>query len=106
MGSKYIDLGHILENIVFLELLRRGYEVYTGKIDNFEVDFIAIKDGYYEYYQVSETVREKSTLERELKPLNKIKDHNPKFLLTIDNVPNVSHNGIRQYFVLDWLLSN
>ena len=106
LGSKYIDLGHILENIVFLELLRRGYEVYTGKIDNFEVDFIAIKDGYYEYYQVSETVREKSTLERELKPLNKIKDHNPKFLLTMDNVPNVSHNGIRQYFVLDWLLSN
>ena len=104
LGSKYVDSGHILENIVFLELLRRGYEVYIGKIENYEVDFIAVKNGYYEYYQVSETVRDKATLERELMPLNKIKDHNLKYLLTMDNVPNVSHNGIRQQYVLDWLL--
>ena len=105
LGSKYVDSGHILENIVFLELLRRGYEVYIGKIDNYEVDFIAVKNGYYEYYQVYETVRDKATLERELMPLNKIKDHNLKYLLTMDNVPNVSHNGIRQQYVLDWLLN-
>ncbi len=105
LGSKYIDSGHILENIVFLELLRRGYEIYIGKIENYEIDFIAIKNGYYEYYQVSETVRDKATLERELTPLNKIKDHNLKYLLTMDNVPNVSHNGIRQQYVLDWLLN-
>ena len=105
LGSKYVDSGHILENIVFLELLRRGYEVYIGKIENYEVDFIAVKNGYFEYYQVSETVRDKATLERELMPLNKIKDHNLKYLLTMDNVPNVSHNGIRQQYALDWLLN-
>lgn len=90
---------------MYLELLRRGYEVYIGKIDNSEVDFIAIKDGFQEYYQVAETVKDKTTLERELMPLNKIKNHNSKYLLTMDNVPNVSHNGIRQYYVLDWLLN-
>ena len=93
-----------MENIVYLELLRRGYEVYIGKVDNKEVDFVAIKDGYFEYYQVADTVMNRATLDRELKPLNSIKNHNPKYLLTMDNVPNVSHNGIKQLYVLDWLL--
>jgi predicted AAA+ superfamily ATPase len=104
LGSKYVDYGHVLENIVYLELIRRGYEVYIGKVDNQEIDFVAIKNGDIEYYQVSQTVTEKSTLECELKPLKKIKDHNPKYLLTLDNVPNISHNGIKQLYVLDWLL--
>lgn len=104
LGTKYVDFGHILENIVFLELIRRGYEVFVGKVDNQEVDFVTIKDGNIEYYQVSQTVTEKTTLDRELKPLNSIKDHNPKYLLTMDNVPNVSHNGIKQLYILDWLL--
>lgn len=103
LGSKYVDLGHILENIVYLELIRRGYEVFIGKVDNQEVDFVAIKEGNIKYYQVAQTVTEKTTLDRELKPLNSIKDHNPKYLLTMDNVPNVSHNGIKQLYVLDWL---
>ncbi len=104
LGTKYVDFGHILENIVFLELLRRGYEVYIGKVDSSEVDFVAIKDGYTEYYQVADTVMDKTTLERELQSLNSIKNHNPKYLLTMDNVPIVSHNGIKQLYVLDWLL--
>ena len=104
-GKYYlVDIGHILENIVYLELLRRGYEVFIGKVDNKEVDFVAIKDGYTEYYQVADTVMGADTLDRELKSLNSIRDHNPKYLLTMDNVPNVSHNGIKQLYALDWLL--
>ncbi len=105
LGSKYVDMGHVLENIVYLELKRRGYNIYVGKIGNTEVDFAAIKDGNAEYYQVAYTVAEKDTLERELTPLNQIKDHNPKFLLTMDNVPNVNHDGIKQIYALDWLQS-
>ncbi len=103
LGSKYADFGHILENVVYLELIRRGYEVFVGKVDSQEVDFVGIKGGNVEYYQTAQTVLEKNTLERELKPLNSIRDHNPKYLLTLDNMPNVSHNGIKQLYVLDWL---
>jgi predicted AAA+ superfamily ATPase len=106
LGTKKADMGHILENVVFLELLRRGYEVHVGKVGNKEVDFIAIRDGGEEYYQVAYTVIDTSgkTLERELTPLNAIKDHNPKYLLTMDNTPLTSHNGIKQINALDWLL--
>ena len=106
LGSKKADEGHILENVVYLELLRRGYEVYVGKVGTAEVDFIAVNETGEEYYQVAYTVRDADgkTLERELAPLNAIKDHNPKYLLTMDYEPVVSHNGIRQMYVLDWLL--
>lgn len=104
LRSKPGDEGHILENVVYLELKRRGYEVYIGKQDNTEVDFIAINEYGKEYYQVSYTVKEKSTLERELKPLNNINDHNPKYLLTTDYSPYSSYNGIKQINVFDWLL--
>lgn len=104
LGDKKVDFGHILENVVYLELKRRGYEIYIGKIDDVEVDFIAIGDNGTEYYQVAYTAIEEETLERELKPLDSIKDHNPKYLLTMDIVPKVSHNGIKQINVLDWLL--
>lgn len=105
LGNKKADDGHILENIVYLELLRRGYEVYIGKVDSAEVDFIAIGDEGEEYYQVAYTVidADGKTLERELAPLDAIRDHNPKYLLTMDYGPIVSHNGIRQINVLDWL---
>ncbi len=105
LGNKKADDGHILENIVYLELLRRGYEVYIGKVDSAEVDFIAIGDEGEEYYQVAYTVidADGKTLERELAPLDAIRDHNPKYLLTMDYGPTVSHNGIRQINVLDWL---
>ena len=105
LGKKPMDMGHILENIVFLELLRRGNEVYIGKVGTTEVDFITNNENGIEYYQVSLSVREKSTLERELKPLDSISDHNPKYLLTMDEDPVASHNGIKQINVLDWLLN-
>lgn len=106
LGSKKTDFGHILENIVYLELLRRGYDVYVGKVGSAEVDFIAINADGEEYYQVAYTVTDNdgTTLSRELAPLESIKDHNPKYLLTMDFVPLISHNGIKQINVLDWLL--
>jgi predicted AAA+ superfamily ATPase len=104
LGRENADFGHILENIVYLELCRRGYEAYVGKIGDAEVDFIARRDGKTEYYQVSQTVMEKTTLERELRPLDAIKDHNPKYLLTMDYLPDASFNGIQALNILDWLL--
>ncbi len=104
LGNKKTDMGHILENVVYLELLRRGYEVHIGKLGSAEVDFIAIGENGEEYYQVAYTVEDSSTLEREIAPLNAIRDHNPKFLLTMDFVPVISHNGIKQINALDWLL--
>ena len=96
LGSKKADEGHLLENIVYLELLRRGYEIHIGKVGNNEVDFIAINDMGEEYYQVAYTVQDESTLTRELLPLDNINDHNPKYLLTMDFTPYTSHNGIKQ----------
>ena len=106
LGTKKADEGHVLENIVFLELLRRGYEVYIGKVGATEVDFVVVGDEGEEYYQVAWTVidSEGATLKRELAPLEAINDHNPKFLLTMDYTPLTSHNGIKQINVLDWLL--
>jgi predicted AAA+ superfamily ATPase len=106
LGTKKADMGHILENVVFLELCRRGYEIYIGKVRSAEVDFIAIGDEGEEYYQVAYTVidTDGETLRRELAPLEAINDHNPKYLLTMDNTPLTSHNGIKQINVLDWLL--
>lgn len=104
LGTKRADMGHILENVVYLELLRRGYEVHIGKVDTSEVDFIAFGDKGEEYYQVARTVAEEKTLERELASLDAIKDHNPKYLLTMDYMPLTSHNGIKQINVLEWLL--
>lgn len=104
LGSKKVDDGAILENIVYLELLRRGYEVYVGKSDEREVDFVAINENGEEYYQVSYTVRDENTLKRELASLESINDHNPKYLLTMDFTPYTSHNGIKQINVLEWLL--
>src|SRR5574344_323627 len=106
LGSSNTDQCHILENIVFLELLRRGNQIYVGKVGNNEVDFIVQNPvGETEYFQVSLSVRDENTLKRELEPLENIQDHNPKYLLTMDNDPPSSHNGIKQLYVLDWLLS-
>lgn len=105
LGTRQTDMGHILENIVYLELLRRGYEIYIGKVGEAEVDFIARNAEGQEYYQVSQTVLEESTLKRELAPLKAIKDHNQKFLLTMDYAPVISHNGIKQIHVLEWLVN-
>lgn len=105
LGSAGVDQGHILENIVYLELLRRDKRVYIGKLGAAEVDFVTQDyDGNTEYYQVAFTVREKATLDREIEPLDAISDHNPKYLLTMDNDPPISYNGIKQKYALDWLL--
>jgi predicted AAA+ superfamily ATPase len=103
LGSASSDAGRILENVVFLELLRRGGEISIGKIDDKEIDFIVRKGSILEYYQVALTVRDVKTLERELRSLNAVKDNYPKFLLTMDNDPPSDNNGIRQINVLDWL---
>lgn len=104
LGDKRADHGYILENIVYLELLRRGYKIYIGKAGDREIDFITEGAEGIKYYQVADTVMEQKTLERELTPLNAVNDHNPKYLLTRDFVPVVSHNGIKQLNVFDWLL--
>lgn len=106
LGTKQTDFGHILENVVYLELLRRSYEVYVGKVGDAEVDFIAINSEGEEYYQVSQTVLDPATLQRELAPLDAIRDHNPKYLLTMDYTPMTSYNGIKQINVLEWLLKS
>ena len=99
------DRGHILENIVYLELIRRGYRVYVGHLQNGEIDFVAKMQHRLEYYQVSYSVMDDTTLRRELSPLEKLDDNYPKYLLTMDVLHKTdNHNGIEQKNVLDWLL--
>lgn len=98
------DMGHILENVVYLELLRRGYKVYVGKVDEYEIDFVAENRDGIEYYQVALSVRDKKVLERELRSLEKTGDYYPKFLLTLDVDLEADYNGIRKINVVDWLL--
>ena len=104
LGSRQVDAGHILENIIYLELLRRGYDVYVGKIDTFEVDFVAQNRKGTAYFQVALTARDEKTLERELRPLQAIRDHYPKVLLTMDEDPEAQYDGIRRLNARDWLL--
>lgn len=98
------DMGHILENIVYLELLRRGYKVYVGKVDELEIDFVAENRDGLKYYQVSLTTRDEKVLERELKSLQKTGDHYPKILLTLDMDLEADYDGITKINVVDWLL--
>ena len=89
---------------MYLELLRRGYEVYVGKIDTFEVDFVAQKSQEMIYYQVALSVHDEKTLQRELRPLQAIRDHYPKMILTMDEEPEEQYDGIRRINARDWLL--
>jgi len=98
------DVGHVLENVVYLELLRRGGKVHVGKIAGSEVDFVVEKSNGTEYYQVASSVRTPSTMERELAPFSKIRDNHPKILLTLDEDPSDNIDGIRKLNALDWLL--
>ena len=104
LGRRNIDVGHILENIVYLELIRRGYKVYIGKAGEKEIDFVAENKEGFTYFQVAYTTREKATLERELTPLQDINDHYPKYILTMDIDPIADYDGIKKVNVLDWLL--
>ena len=104
LGSRSTDVGHMLENVIYLELLRRGYEVYVGKVDNLEVDFVAMDGKETRYYQVAATVRDQQTLQRELASLQKINDHYPKRILTLDEDPEADYDGIRRINALEWLV--
>ena len=99
------DMGHLLENVIFLELQRRNSQVWIGKTDSLEVDFVVRdKNGYTKYIQVAYTVKEQKTLERELAPFNKIPDFNERLLITMDYETG-SHNGVKQINAIDWLLN-
>ena len=106
LGRRNVDTGHILENVVYLELIRRNYEVYVGQVDNLEIDFVAMKVDEVVYFQVAATVRDEATLNRELASLRKIKDHYPKFLLTLDEDPEEDYDGIRRMNALSFLLKS
>ena len=99
-------MGHILENIVYLELLRRGYKVYVEKVDVLKVDFVAENKDGLKYYQVALIVRDEKVLERELKSLQKAGDHYPKILLTLDMDLESDYDGITKINVIDWLLKD
>lgn len=99
------DMGHILENIVFLELLRRGYKVYTGKVDDLEIDFVTENKNGLSYYQVALTTRDEKILNRELKSLQKTGDFYPKYILTMDRDLETDYSGITKINVIDWLLN-
>jgi hypothetical protein len=104
LGTSNKDIGHQIENIVFLELLRRGYQVNIGKSGRgTEVDFIAVRDKKTEYYQVSASVLDENTLARELAPLTQIKDNYPKYLITLDEF-NSDYDGIQQLNLIEWLI--
>lgn len=104
LGRSHADTGHLLENVVYLELLRRGYQVFVGKWDELEVDFVAVHQEGTLYVQVAATVRDENTLQRELRPLQRINDHYPKIILTLDDDPNADYAGIRRLNALEWLL--
>ena len=98
------DLGFSLENVVYFELLRRGYRVMIGKLGNTEVDFVAEKQGEYTYYQVTADMSAQETFERELRPLKLIRDNYEKIVLTADRLTVGNYNGIRVKNLTDWLL--
>lgn len=105
LSSGASDIGHLIENVAYFELVRRGYKVNIGKLSEKEVDFVARNSNGLEYYQVSASVLDETTLRRELSPLESIQDHFPKILLTLDEVPkNANFNGIRHLNLIDWLL--
>ena len=104
LGGKGLDVGHILENVIFLELIRRGYQVFVGQSDNNEVDFVAMKSDENLYIQVAASVRDASTFKREIKPLQNIEDNYPKVILTLDEDPEADYDGIKRVNALEWLL--
>jgi len=101
--SKY-DLGFSLENIIFLELKRRGYDVNVGKVGLTEIDFVARKNDSIHYYQVTASMMEESTFEREITPLKKISDNYPKTIITLDRYTLGNYEGIQVVNAVDWLL--
>lgn len=105
LGYRDADRGHIIENIVFLELLRRDYRVYIGKVGETEVDFVAEKPNDKLYIQVTESMQSPETRERELRPLRMIRDNYEKIVLSMDRNFITSYEGIKSLNLIDWLLS-
>lgn len=103
LGNEGADVGYILENVIYLELIRRGYKVTVGKWDELEVDFVAKSPTERLYFQVAVSVRDENTLKRELRSLQKINDHYPKYILTLDDDPDSDYDGIRRTNALYWL---
>ena len=105
LGNRNIDMGHILENVIYLELLRRKDNVYVGQFDKNEIDFVIVNSNEIEYYQVALTVLDENTLKRELDAFKNIKDNYPKYLITLDDVMvNTDYDGIKVVNALEWLL--
>ena len=104
LGKARQDIGRCLENVVYLELLRRFRRVSVGKVGDKEIDFVAVDSGGPHYYQVSQTVMDPATLDRELSPLRSVRDDYPKTLLTLDRIGAQDHDGIGQVNIIDWLL--
>ena len=102
INKKHSDIGHILENIVYLELIRRGYTVYVGKIGDLAIDFIAERNNEKTYYQVSATILDENTFKREITPLKKVKDNFPKYIISMDEI-NLNEDGIKHINILDFL---
>lgn len=105
LARRDYDLGFSLENVVYLELLRRGFTVNVGKVGNTEVDFVAKKDDRYQYFQVTATLLDPTTFEREITPLKNIRDNYPKTILTLDRMTLGNYDGIEVYNAVDWLLN-
>lgn len=107
ISSRETDIGHVLENIVYFELLRRGYRVNIGKLLEKEVDFVATMGESVMYFQISASIINPSTLERELEPLQKIPDQHPKYLLTLDDIVVTNNfDGIIRKNIIDFLLED
>ena len=105
LGNRNIDTGHILENVIYLELLRRKGNLYVGQFDKNEIDFVIVNSNEIEYYQVALTVLDENTLKRELNAFKNIKDNYPKYLITLDDVMvNTDYDGIKVVNALEWLL--
>ncbi len=104
LGKSSGDLGHRVENAVYLELLRRSREVCIGKWRDAEIDFVTMDSGVPHYYQVALSVLDEAVLARELAPLRALRDNYPKTLLTLDRVGTGDHDGIEQVNIIDWLL--
>jgi hypothetical protein len=105
LSKKNSDIGRVLENVVYLELKRRGYEIYIGKLNDVEIDFVAMNENGITYFQVAASIRNKDTFERELRPLQSLGDSYPKIILTLDRDPSSDYDGIKTMNAVDWLLN-